>query len=389
MSVTQLRIVACVQHPTSRQLSQREKSRSTVRLCHGAEPGLPFATLTAERAQRTPRAIRILPIVDEAVTDPGDSELHHYRLFGGVLASDVEIPELERVQPGPATWSLYSAVGSPAESNGEELGSDVVTGDVRVRLYRQPAGFRLVFDDTGCFDISAAGDRISWTHQADVSMRNARADLTSRVLAAALHAAGTVCLHGSAVVASGQAFGFLAPKFHGKSTLALALVRSGAKLLTDDTLPVMPGATPLACPGLHATRLWADSAARVGIGSAHESKEGEKMLFSSLPPEHVTHDASPLTALYLLAPTRTPQDGAVVWRTRLSPIESTLSLIGHAKLASLLTRSEAPVLFRAATALTAAVPVYRLNVVRDLERLPEVIDTIRSWHSRDQAAVSR
>ena len=318
-----------------------------------------------------------------------NTDLHHYRLFGGVLASDVDIPELERVPPTSPAWSLRSVAGSPADEHGEELGSDVVTGDVRVRLFRQSAGFRLLFDDTGCFDISATGDRITWTHPAGVSLRDARADLTSRVLAAALHAAGTICLHGSAVVADGQAFGFLAPKFHGKSTLALALVQSGAKLLTDDTLPVVPGSPPLACPGLHATRLWADSAARVGIGSAHESKEGEKMLFSSLPDEHVTHDSSPLSALYLLAPTREGQEGAAVWRTPMSPIESTLSLIGHAKLAPLLTKSEAPVLFRAAAGLTAKVPVYRLNVVRDLERLPEVIDTIRGWHSRDQIAVPR
>jgi hypothetical protein len=35
-----------------------------------------------------------------------------------------------------------------------------------------------------------------------------------------------------------RALGFLAPKFHGKSTLAYALVAAGAGSITDDTLPV-------------------------------------------------------------------------------------------------------------------------------------------------------
>lgn len=355
---------------------------STVRLCHRL---VPAPHLPCPARKRAWRAARFPAHCHFRVS----AELHHYRLFGGILVSDIEFPELEAIVPTPATWLLQSAIGSAADDDGEELGSDHVTGDVRVRLFRQRGGFRLRFDDTGCFDITATGNHIRWIHPPGVSLRDARADLTSRVLAAALHAAGTICLHGSAVVIDGGAFGFLAPKFHGKSTLALALVRSGARLLTDDTLPLIHGRPPLACPGLHATRLWADAASRVAIGFAHESRAGEKMLFSSLPAEHVTHDAAPLNALYLLAPTREPQNGLPVWRTRLSSVHSTLSLIGHAKLASLLSRSEAPVLFKAAAALSAAVPVYRLNVVRDLDRLPEVIETIRGWHTHRQSSVER
>ena len=314
--------------------------------------------------------------------------MHHYQLFGGVLRSDFEIPELRSVPPTPPAWTLTSRTGVVAEPHGDLLGSDVVTGDIRVCLYRRDRQLRMVFDDTGSFDISADGRSLAWMHPEAVSEASARADLTGRVLAAALHAAGTMSLHGSAVVPDEEAIGFVAPKFHGKSTLALALAGSGARLLTDDTLPVMAGAPAMVRPGLHAARLWPDSAERVGLGAARNATAGRKQLFDSLPESHVTHDTFPLGALYLLTPTREEHEGQAVWRTRLSPTQSALVMIGHAKLGPLLGKTEAAVLFRQAAQVAATVPVYRLNVVRDLNRLDEVVARIRSWHLRARTAAA-
>jgi hypothetical protein len=308
------------------------------------------------------------------------SGTYHYRLFGGVLNSDIVIPELDPIEPETPTWTLRSREGEPPGADGTELGTDRVTGEVQARMYRRDTGLRLIFDDTGCFDIGEGGRSIEWVHAPEVSIDDARTDLTSRVLAAALHEAGTTCLHGSAVVIGDEAIGFVAPKFHGKSTLALALVRAGARLLTDDTLPVMPGPQPRACPGVHATRLWADSAERVGIGGEGWESTGSKLLFRSLPDEYVSHSTHPLAALYLLSPAREPSEGRMAWRTRLPTMEATLVMIGHAKLAPLLSGPEAPRLFRQAAALAAVVPVYRLGIARDLDRIEEVAATILSWH---------
>ena len=314
---------------------------------------------------------------------PSTETMYHYLLFGGVLRSEVEIPELQSApSSGEPRWTLRCIDGSAPDADGEHLGSDTVTGDVEVRMHRQGGGaFRMRFDDTGCFDISADGGTLTWYRPAEISMRDVRADLTSRVIAGALHATGTICLHGSAVVLDEVAIGLVAPKRHGKSTLALSLVRAGARLLTDDTMPVEPGDPPMAHAGLHATRLWSDSAERVGLGEALPVEDDkEKRLFSALPDDFVTHASAPLDGLYLLVPTKEPRDGEPVWRTRLSPIESALIMIGHTKLAPLLTKSEAPVLFQAAVRLAQSLPVYRLNVVRDMDRLPEVVETIRRWH---------
>lgn len=297
------------------------------------------------------------------------------------MRSAVEFPELKPAAPQVPWWTLRCVETLPATPHCELLGEDVVTGDVRVRMYRDQDRFRIAFDDTGTYEISGDGRRIDWLRPADVSMEAARADLTSRVLAAALHAAGCVSLHASSVVVNGRAIAFIAPKHHGKSTLALSLVKAGARLLTDDTLPVEPGPPAVARAGLHSTRLWEDSAALVALGEAHPSQEGAKRVFSALPDELVTHDEAPLDALYLLSPTLEAKDGKPAWRTKLNQIESAMVMLAHSKLAPLLGGSERPALFRAAASLAQTVPVYKLNVLRDFDRLPEVVDTIDSWHS--------
>jgi len=305
-----------------------------------------------------------------------------------VLASDIEFPELAvAAQDGEPSWVLQSHAPTPSdEEHGQLLGTDVVTPNANVTLYRCGEGFRLVFDDTGCFEITGDARHIRWHVPEDARLADVRADVTGRVLAAALHLTGTLSLHASAVVIEGVAIGLVAPKHHGKSTLALALVQSGAGLLTDDTLPVQPGSPPMARPGLHAARLWPDSAARVGIGEHEPVPDGHKRLFAALPDERVEHVPRPLDALYLLAPVKSLDDGAAVRRTRLSSIEGAMVMIGHAKLAPLLAGAAASELFQPAAALADAIPVYRLNVVRDLDRLTEVVEQIREWHQPEPAA---
>lgn len=304
-----------------------------------------------------------------------------YRLFGNVLRSDVDFPELERCDENTPRWNLRSLPAAPPSSAGLTLlGEDVVTGDVRVRMYSLAGGLRLVFDDTGTFDIAPDGIEITWYRPDDARLTDARADLTGRVIAAALHVTGTVSLHASAVVIGDRAIGLIGVKGRGKSTLALALVRDGGRLLTDDTLPIRPGRPPEALPGLHATRLWPDSASRVGLGKVHSSAPGEKLLYSELPTDHVTNESAPLDALYILSPTKEAIEGSPAVRTRLPGIHAALAMVGHSKLAPLLRQAGGGEMMKVASELTASVPVYRLELVRDLDRLPEVAATVAGWH---------
>ena len=56
----------------------------------------------------------------------------------------------------------------------------------------------------------------------------------------------------------------------------------------------------------------------------------------------------------------------------------------HSKLGPVLTGSEAPVILSLAADIVQAVPVYALNVVRDLERIDEAAHVVTGWHAEDE-----
>lgn len=313
--------------------------------------------------------------------------MNHYTVFGGQLSSELELPELPRSEPASADWGLRVSNDSPpVPPSREELGSVPVDDGVEVRLYAVPGGYRLEYDDTGTFDIRRDGSELIWYPAPGASPALAQLDILGRVLALALHAAGVYCLHASAVALDGGAIGFIAPKFHGKSTTAYALVDAGARLITDDTLPVSVGRPPLVRPGVQRVRLWGDSVGAVGARAVEGGEGVGKYVVDDLPAQRLLRGTSPLVALYLLSPVVANPDGAAVARSRLSPVESALALVGHAKIGALLGGSERPVLFRRAVELAGVVPVYRLAIARDFERLPEVAGQLASWHGAGSGA---
>jgi hypothetical protein len=263
---------------------------------------------------------------------------------------------------------------------GDLLGDDVVYGACTVRSYKHAdGGFALVFDDTGRFDISADGRRITWYQPDDAIVEAARADIMGRVLALAMHAMGIFTVHASAVSIRGSGVAFVGPKFHGKSTLAAALVRLGAKLITDDTLPVRLD-THQMLPGVHHLRLWSDSADRTVRARKVESS-GSRKLFAEVTDRQLEQERVPAGALYVLVPQTPRARQPPARRERLGGVAATMALVQHAKLAPLLRGAEAGVLFSQAASLADHVHVYALLVQRDLEQLIEAAELVRSWHA--------
>ena len=303
-----------------------------------------------------------------------------YSIFGGCLRSEIVFPELRESSDVAPNWTFSARTSASAVESAESLGELEVTPTCRVRMSRHAQGYRLEYDDTGIYDVSRDGRTIVWTSGPNPAQTAVRADVTGRVLATALHAAGLLCLHGSAVALAGGTIAFLAPKFHGKSTLAIALARAGGRLVTDDVLPVELGMTPTAVPGVHQIKLWDDTAALFGV-SRDGVEAGEKHLVHDFSDTALMTDRSPLAACYLLAPVtgdQTPDAAAV--RTKLGDMVSALALVRQATLGALLGGSEAGVVFDRAVSLAKAVPVYRLDVVSGLERVPEVVSRLLAWH---------
>ena len=305
-----------------------------------------------------------------------------YDVFGGTLRSELQIDELPSAGAQAPDWTLRVIDAIAPKPKGESLGSDVVHGDTRVHGYREADGFSLVFDDTGRFDVSADGSEITWHRPPDVALPAVQADITSRVMALALHAGGVFTLHASAVSVAGRGLAFLGPKYHGKSTICSALVLEGARALSDDTVPVHAGAEPTLSPGVPKLRLWTDAAARL-FGTDEEPRL-RKRIMDHLDAHQVETGAVAFSAAYILNPVTELPDGAAAQRERLDTVRATMSLVMHSKLGAVLAGSESAVVLSRAAEIASVVPVYALHVVRDLERIDEVAQRLVGWHQEPQ-----
>ncbi|MGH7711041.1 MAG: hypothetical protein ACREOG_07135 [Gemmatimonadaceae bacterium] len=312
--------------------------------------------------------------------------MHDYTVYGGWLRSAIPIPELRPMttvpseDPAAALWQFELATSSAPElANGIPTGRDELTEGVFAQFIRAPNVARLAFDDTGTFDIVEQGRRIVWYPKDGSHPDVVRADLIGRVLPLSLHERGLTALHASAVVLGTRAIAFVAPKNHGKSTLAMGLVeRHQARLLSDDTLIVSP-ATGLAEPGVHSIRLWEQTARRFSHLQGGRLVLSEKRIFEELPDEWLADRAVPLAAIYTISPE--PADVVeAARRERLDGAGAAIAMIQYQKLGALLGGLDAARVFEYAADLASRVPVYTLHIARDLDRLGEVTETLVNWH---------
>lgn len=107
-------------------------------------------------------------------------------------------------------------------------------------------------------------------------------------------------LHGSAVVSS-RALCLLGPSTAGKSTIAALLVQRGLALLSEGLVTVsLDGAAPLAQPGPHVFRLWADVIERLGADPGSFPEVGPAIGKRHFPAANVVSSPAPISAIYIL-----------------------------------------------------------------------------------------
>ena len=310
-----------------------------------------------------------------------------YRGFGYVIQSDIELSELPLAPDGVLVdWRIRTAPRSFVGDLGIAIGSEPVYDGVHVRAFAAGDVRRLVFDDTGTFEIRPCDRLITWFPGASATIAAVRADILGRVIASAAHADGRFVLHASAVAMWGRAVALLGPKHAGKSTLAMALVHRGARLITDDTLVVhFDGrGTALAAPGVQQVRLWDDSAR--ALNAATSRVAGAKPIVGGLTPADLMADDIPLVACYVLG-VGDPGSSAPARRRRLSPPQAAIACVRFSKLGGLAGGVDAAAVLDHAAALARLVPVVSATVRRDLGALEQVAASFVAWHvDRNRAA---
>lgn len=310
----------------------------------------------------------------------------HYDVFGYAVESDIELPDLPATQrEGAPAWRVETVVGPTAGTTRSLLGTETVYGTVQVKAYAADGGLRLTFDDTGTFDVRLRDRVIAWHPGPSATDAAVRADLLGRVMALAAHADGLLSLHASAVSIAGRAIGFLGPKHAGKSTLALAMVRHGATLVTDDALVLRTrgGDTAWAAPGVQRLRLWNDSARALGAPPSPDT--GAKPTIDRLTSAELESSEVPLAACYVLERADEHASDAIR-RERMSSVHAAVACVRFAKLGALAGGAVGAAVLDRAVRLTRAVPVFAAHIRRDLAQLDDVAATIADWHAADSSA---
>ncbi|PYG00688.1 Hpr(Ser) kinase/phosphatase [Georgenia satyanarayanai] len=233
-------------------------------------------------------------------------------LYGLTVAADFPLHQ-DRPAPAGTPVDLTVVDGPPVPATGETPSGEVVLdfGEHPDRWYtavRRPDGSVLLRVYSVC-DIVLSPDLADVTvHLAEGADPGMRAIMTTgTLLALQLYLRGNAVLHASAVEQDGRAIAFVGHSGMGKSTLAALMCSSGARVVSDDVVPVAPadGEPPLVPLGATELRLRPGAevlAAGFAPGSFRRRVSADQRVVVGLEPPPVP--AVPLAAVVLPRPNR-------------------------------------------------------------------------------------
>jgi hypothetical protein len=239
-----------------------------------------------------------------------------YSVFGLVIASEIELAELEPAPAGAAPDAMVrrGAVTLPEAGGGYSVaGEGTLLTIARVGRYLISGGSEIVVDP-------APG----------ASERNVRLFLLGSAFGALLHQRGLLPLHANAIEIDGRAFAFCGHSGAGKSTVAAWFHDRGHRILADDVCVIGfdEGGRALAYPGIPRLRLWREALEASGREAGAFTRSFDDLDKYDVP----THrDAPPrplpLGAIYLL---RKSEEGAAPAAIeRLAGVEAVETLVSN------------------------------------------------------------
>lgn len=308
-----------------------------------------------------------------------------YYLYGLCIRSQWPLPSPEGTEARVAEVELVEASSSlaSAATQGSPIQPNTPEWFHHARLRDGSTYLRW----SGLFEflVSADGSRITGRALAELSREVFHTYLLGQVLSFALVKRGIEPLHSTAVVVDGEAVGFVGDCGYGKSSLGAAFLRAGHPLLTDDLLVVKPkGRRFIAYPGPPRIKLFPEIARSLlgDLGTGAPMNPQTSKLVIPVPPGMSVRAARPLRVIYVLRPPTPSIRGGRITIRSLPQRRACLELIANTFNPVVVERNRLRRQFGLAARLAAGVPLKSLSYPRDLSRLPDVLEAVRTDLSR-------
>lgn len=293
--------------------------------------------------------------------------MHHYRISGWVLATEIPLPYLFSC-PVPAAGADIILRQGPVppplaplrlERDGISVGADG----------------RAVIHVPDCVRIGLVdGRQIMVDPAPGISAAELQTWLLGPALGIICHQRGVIPLHACAIRAGDRGLAITGHSGAGKSTTAAALVQRGHRLLADDVL-VMDPQTVVAHPCFPAVKLWDSSRSALVINQAGQQPVARKVGKWHVPMLGA-FDPQPC-ALAAIVHLRADPAALRPMLTRYSAVQAVAVLDAmtyRPYLAGALHRRQH--VLSAAARLAAQVPVWQLVRTPDFADLPVMLDML-------------
>jgi hypothetical protein len=229
------------------------------------------------------------------------------------------------------------------------------------------------------FLISRDGRRIVGRPLGDASWEGFQTYLLGQVLSHALINQGLEPVHATVVATGAGALALLGDCGYGKSSLAAAFLRAGARLLTDDLLLLEEkNGGFLAYPSFPRLKLFPETIRSILGREADGSfmNPYTRKLVIPVDPHQFCATPQPLRALLVLRPPRPEAPPRRLTIRKLTPRQAHLALHANTFNAAVTDPARLQRLFRLAARVAAVVPAKSLSYPRDLGRLPEIVEAV-------------
>jgi hypothetical protein len=309
-----------------------------------------------------------------------------YTVYGLAISSDVTLRQLDRLESpaaldGSPRIRLRLKPSKYRRIHAANWFQSYATPEGRpvLRQAKVAGGYLLNFPELADFFVSQNGREVTccwpYAHRSTETICHLALD---QVLPCVANMLGLLALHATAVVTAHGICGFVGTAGTGKSTLAASFAIAGCPIFCDDCLVVVEsGSGLLAQPGYPGVRLWEDSARSIlgdragdhpAIGHYTSKRGVERLGESKMFPRRPT----PLIAIYLV--TRdTPGAVLELEAPKIDELSARESFAQLLRSTYRLDTTDTAMLsreFQALHSLIGRVPLRRLAIPSDFERLP-------------------